>query len=107
MTYQLDPECQLPSHLIQLFLRSAPGQLAQLVDFCAARNTEAARAQAHKLKGGLYAAGATQLAEDVEALRAALATSDWPVVQSRLPAIRREFAAMLTQLERQLPAGSA
>ena len=107
MTYQLDPECRLPPHLIQLFLRSAPGQLERLVELCAALDAEAARAQAHKLKGGLYAAGATRLAEDVEALRAALATPDWPVVQARLPAIRREFAAMLTQLERQLPAGGA
>ncbi len=107
MTYQLDPECQLPPHLIQLFLRSAPGQLEQLVEFCTALDAEAARAQAHKLKCGLYAAGATRLAEDVEALRPALATSDWPVVQLRLPAIRREFAAMLTQLQRQLPAEGA
>ena len=107
MTYQLDPGCQLPAHLIQLFLRSAPGQLAQLVDCCAARNAEAARAQAHKLKGGLYAAGATRLAEDVEALRAALSSSDWPMAQPRLQAICSEFAAMLAELERQLPVGGA
>jgi HPt (histidine-containing phosphotransfer) domain-containing protein len=107
VTYQLDPECQLPPHLIQLFLRSAPGQLKQLADFCAARSVEAARAQAHKLKGSLYAAGATRLAEDIEALRAALSMSAWPTVEPRLQAIRREFASMLAQLERQLKAGGA
>jgi HPt (histidine-containing phosphotransfer) domain-containing protein len=106
VTYQLDPACQLPPHLIQLLLQRAPGQLQELVDFCRARHAELARAQAHKLKGGLYAAGATQLAADVEGLRAALAVSDWPTVQPRLDAICREFAAMLAQLESQLAAGS-
>ena len=77
-----------------------------MVDFCGAHNADAARAQAHKLKGGLYAAGATRLAEDLEGLRAALATSDWPTTKPRLEAIRREFAAMLAQLESQLAAGS-
>jgi hypothetical protein len=77
------------------------------VEFCAARNAEAARAQAHKLKGGLYAAGATRLAEDVESLRAVLDTTDWPTLEPRLQAIRREFASMLAQLEHQLKAGDA
>jgi len=107
VTYQLDPECALPPHLIQLFLRSAPGQLQQLVNACEGRDADAARAQAHKLKGGLYAAGATRLAEDVEALRAALSTSDWPAAHLRVLAICREFSQVLAQLQRQLPGGGA
>jgi HPt (histidine-containing phosphotransfer) domain-containing protein len=105
VTYQLDPQCTLPPHLIQHFLRSAPGQLQQLVNVCEARDAEAARAQAHKLKGGLYAAGATRLAEEVEALRVALATSDWPAAHLLLLAIGREFAQLLGQLEQQLGGG--
>jgi HPt (histidine-containing phosphotransfer) domain-containing protein len=107
VTYQLDPECALPPHLIQLFLRKAPEQMRQLVEACEALDADAARAQAHKLKGALFAAGATRLAEDIEALRAELVTSDWPAARQRMSEIVREFAAVLAQLERQLPEGSA
>ena len=107
MSYQLDPDCALPPHLIQLFLLRAPAQLKQLVDACEARDAEAARAQAHKLKGGLYAAGATRLAEDAEALRATLSEPDWPAAQVQLSAVSREFAAVLSQLEAQLPGSKA
>lgn len=107
VTYQLDPECALPPHLIRLFLRSAPVQMQQLVDACEKRDAEAARAQAHKLKGGLYAAGATRLAEDVEGLRVVLAAGDWPAALLDLLAIGREFANLISQLTHQLPGGSA
>lgn len=100
--YTLDPECQLPPRLIELFLRSAPGQVQLLVDACGARDAEAARAQAHKLKGSLYAAGATRLAEDIEALRQLLATGSWSEVEPQLQGIRREFGAVLGQLQTQL-----
>lgn len=102
MTYTLDPECQLPPRLIELFLRSAPGQVQLLVDACGARDAEAARAQAHKLKGSLYAAGATRLAEDIEALRRELATDGWSTVEPRLQELRRQFSSVLAQLETQL-----
>ena len=102
MTYTLDPDCQLPPRLIQLFLRSAPAQVQELVDACSARDVEALRARAHKLKGGLYAAGATRLAEDVEALRQVAAANDWSKAELQLQGIRREFAAVLIQLQAQL-----
>lgn len=107
MTYALDPECQLPPRLIALFLRSAPGQVQLLVDACGARDAEAARAQAHKLKGSLYAAGATRLAEDIEALRQELATGDWSTVEPRLQELRRQFNSVLAQLETQLKGAGA
>jgi HPt (histidine-containing phosphotransfer) domain-containing protein len=105
--YTLDPECQLPPRLIELFLRSAPGQVQLLVDACSARDAEAARAQAHKLKGSLYAAGATRLAEDIEALRQLLATSSWSAAEPQLQGIRREFTAVLGQLQAQLTGAGA
>jgi len=106
-SYELDPECALPPHLLRLFLRSAPGQLQELVNACDARDFEAARAQAHKLKGGLYAAGARRLADDVEALRTALKASAWPAVLQHLSLIRREFARLLGELGRRLSEGGA
>lgn len=105
--YTLDPECQLPPRLIQLFLRSAPAQLQELVDACSARDVEALRARAHKLKGGLYAAGATLLAEDLETLRQVAAVSDWPKAELQLQGVRREFAAVLEQLQAQLAGAEA
>lgn len=105
--YTLDPECQLPPRLIQLFLRSAPAQLQELVDACSARDVEALRARAHKLKGGLYAAGATRLAEDLEGLRQLAAVSDWPTAELQLHGVRREFAAVLVQLQAQLAGAGA
>lgn len=105
--YTLDPECQLPPRLIELFLRSAPGQVQLLADACVARDAEAARAQAHKLKGSLYAAGATHLAEDIEALRQLLASGSWSAVEPQLQGIRREFAGVLAQLQAQLTGAGA
>lgn len=107
MNYELDPECRLPPRLIQLFLRSAPAQVQEVVDACSTRDVEALRARAHKLKGGLYAAGATRLAEDVEALRQLAAANDWPQAEQQLQGIRREFAAVLAQLEAQLAGAGA
>jgi HPt (histidine-containing phosphotransfer) domain-containing protein len=98
MSYELDADCDLPPHLIDLFLRSAPNQLQQLLALCAARDGQGARAQAHKLKGSLYAAGASRLAERIEALRGALAAADWRACETLLVPIRDDFAALLKQL---------
>jgi len=98
MSYELDADCDLPPHLIGLFLRSAPNQLQQLLALCTARDTEGARAQAHKLKGSLYAAGASRLAERMEALRGALAAADWRACEALLVPIREDFASLLKQL---------
>jgi len=104
MTYELDPNSELPPHLLQLFLRAAPVQLKLVIDTCSRRDAASARLAAHKLKGGLYAAGASALAESVEALRGTLAKADWDLVGRQLQAIRDDFASLTVEIERQLRA---
>ena len=99
---QLDEGYELPPHLLELFLRSAPGHLQDLIDACSRRDAAAARAQAHKLKGGLYAAGASRLAESVESLRGALGLSDWTASERQLQAVAADFAALCRELELKL-----
>ena len=102
MSYQLDEDSELPGHLLELFLRSAPNQLAGLVQACAERNVDGARAAAHKLKGSLFAAGASRLASSMETLRSLLARPDFPEVERQLTAIRDDMASLLAELEQQL-----
>jgi HPt (histidine-containing phosphotransfer) domain-containing protein len=105
--YELDPESELPPRLLQLFLRSTPAQWQVLFDACRARDVEGARAHAHKLKGSLFAAGASRLAVAIETLRAALAAGDWPTVEGMLPPLRDELASLSSELTRQLREGGA
>ena len=106
MPYQLDPDSELPPHLVGLFLSAAPTHLEQVVIACAERDAERARLAAHKLKGGLYAAGASALAQDAEGLRATLAKGDWFAVARQLQAVRDDFARVVVALERRLRAGA-
>lgn len=96
----LDADSELPPHLLELFLRAAPEQMADLVAKCERRELEAARAQAHKLKGGLYAAGASRLADTLESLRGSLARADWTSALQELARIRAAFTRVLAELER-------
>jgi HPt (histidine-containing phosphotransfer) domain-containing protein len=98
MSSEVDADCDLPPHLIELFLKSAPKQLQQLLALCATRDDQGARAQAHKLKGSFYAAGASHLAERLEVLRSALAARDWRACEALLVPIRDDFAGLLTKL---------
>lgn len=84
----LDSDSELPPYLLELFLRAAPEQMADLVAKCERRELEAARAQAHKLKGGLYAAGASRLADRLESLRGSLTRADWTSALQELARIR-------------------
>ena len=102
MSYPLDEDSGLPPHLLKLFLRSAPLQVAQLADACVARDVERARGVAHTLKGSLYAAGASRLATSVEALRTELARADFSSVERQLRDVREDFAALVRALEQQL-----
>jgi HPt (histidine-containing phosphotransfer) domain-containing protein len=102
MIYELDEDAGLPPHLLQLFVRTTPAQVEQLVLACQARNVEAARAAAHKLKGSLYAAGASRLAVQLEALRAQLGAADFAGSERQLRAVRDDFERLLRELERQL-----
>jgi HPt (histidine-containing phosphotransfer) domain-containing protein len=98
MSSDIDADCELPPHLLALFLKSAPSQLHQLLALCAARDDQGARAQAHKLKGSMYAAGASGLAERLEVLRQALAARDWQACEALLVPVRDEFASLLARL---------
>lgn len=98
MSSDIDADCELPPHLLALFLKSAPHQLQQLLALCAAHDDLGARAQAHKLKGSLYAAGASRLAERLEVLREALAARDWQACEALLVPVRDDFSSLLTQL---------
>ena len=102
MIYELDEHAKLPPHLLSLFLRATPPQVEQLVLACEARDVERARATAHKLKGSLYAAGASRLAEDLESLRGLLGAGDFAAGERRLRAVRDDFERLLRELERQL-----
>lgn len=96
----LDLGSELPPHLYQLFARAGQQQLAVLAEQCERRDQEGARAQAHKLKGGLYAAGASRLADALEELRGALARGDWTSALQNLARIRTAFARVTSELER-------
>jgi HPt (histidine-containing phosphotransfer) domain-containing protein len=105
--FQLDDDSRLPPHLLELFLRATPAQVEQLVLACEARDVERARATAHKLKGSLYAAGASRLAAELESLRALLEAGDFVAGERQLRAVRDDFGRLLRELERQLKEASA
>jgi CheY-like chemotaxis protein/HPt (histidine-containing phosphotransfer) domain-containing protein len=100
----LDPSVDCSPKLLELFVRLAPSQLEDLRGKVAARDMEAARAQAHKLKGGLYAVGAPVLANVVEDQRAAIARGEWDAVETNLEDIERRFAAVIKALSAEAPA---
>ncbi|HET6332578.1 MAG TPA: ATP-binding protein [Polyangiales bacterium] len=103
----LDSNVECSPKLLELFTRIAPEQLEELRGRIAARDGESARAQAHKLKGGLYAVGAHPLASFVEDQRAAIAKGEWNSVEANLIEIERRFAAVIKTLSAQLPANDA
>ena len=102
MIDDLDEHARLPPHLLTLFLRATPLQVEQLSLACRERDVERSRALAHKLKGSLYAAGASRLAADVEALRGLLGARDFAASDRRLCAVRDDFGRLRLELERQL-----
>jgi len=106
MTYELDPDCDLPPRLLALFLRAVPAQLQGLLKANAARDVEAARAGAHQLKGSLYAVGASTLAALLEALRKTFAAGDWSNADAQLETIGREFESLFAELRLRLPPGT-
>jgi len=102
VTYKMDPESELPPHLVKLFLRTATTQMTELVDACQRRDAKRARAQAHKLKGSLYSAGASLLADDLELLRAAVAASQWAAVDEQIAQAQTDFSSVTAQLGAQV-----
>ncbi|HKP57555.1 MAG TPA: ATP-binding protein [Polyangiales bacterium] len=100
----LDPNVECSPKLIELFVRLAPGQLTELRGRVAARDSEAAREHAHKLKGGLYAVGAPQLASALEDQRTAIAAGEWAQVEQKLGEIEHRFAKIMQVLQNTGPA---
>jgi signal transduction histidine kinase/CheY-like chemotaxis protein/HPt (histidine-containing phosphotransfer) domain-containing protein len=96
---ELDPDVECSARLLELFVNLAPGQLAELRQHVLARDLQAARAQAHKLKGGLYAVGAPRLASLIEEQRAVVAGGDWEAATLKLTAIEQRFGALIKALQ--------
>ena len=95
----LDPGVPLSPRLLELFLRHAPAQMAELLTHLQARSVEPARAAAHRLKGGLYAVSASGLADELEALRGELACEAWDAIGARVPRVAARFAAVVKSVQ--------
>jgi HPt (histidine-containing phosphotransfer) domain-containing protein len=104
MTVELDPDCELPPRLLSLFLRTTPIMMTELVAALARGESETARAAAHKLKGSLYAAGASALAEELEALRALLSNGSAEDCKTLLHEIEADFRDVVAELNRRAEA---
>ena len=104
MTFELDPECQLPPHLLALFLRTTPPMMNELVAALERGDKDAARAAAHKLKGSLYAAGASSLAEELETVRALVLDGDLERSRAALREVEVNFRGVLDELARRAAA---
>ena len=96
--HELPAQLEVSAAIVGLFLRLSPGQLNDLVEAVAARDSARARDLAHKFKGGLYSISASSLASRVEALRAEIASEEWTVVESGLAEIESRFARICEQL---------
>ena len=100
MSVELDPDCELPPRLLSLFLRTTPAMMTELVAALGRGESETARAMAHKLKGRLYAAGASALAEELESLRALLSNGSAADCQTLLHKIEADFRGVVAELNR-------
>jgi signal transduction histidine kinase/DNA-binding NarL/FixJ family response regulator len=95
---EFEPDTDLTPRLVELFLLHAPEQLGELAKQVTAGNAQSARAQAHKLKGGLYAVGAASLADAMEQLRTLLAAERWDDTKAQLLEIEPRFAGIVLAL---------
>jgi HPt (histidine-containing phosphotransfer) domain-containing protein len=104
MSAELDPDCELPPHLLRLFLRTSPAMMSELVAAFERGDAEMVRATAHKLKGSLYAAGASSLAEDLESLRALALTGDLEKCKATLHRVEADLRDVIAELTRRAEA---
>ena len=107
MSAELDPDCELPPHLIRLFLRTSPALMSELVAAFTQGDAELVRATAHKLKGSLYAAGASSLAEDLESLRALALTGNLANCKAVLHRVEADLRDVVAELTRRADARGA
>ncbi|MET0339799.1 MAG: ATP-binding protein [Polyangiales bacterium] len=84
--------------LAALFLRDVPAQVALLRAAVDAENAREGRDLAHKLKGGLYAIGATALGDACEAVRRELGASAFEAASAALTDIEAKFAVLVDEL---------
>jgi signal transduction histidine kinase/DNA-binding NarL/FixJ family response regulator len=96
---EFESDTDLTPRLVELFLQHGPEQLVELTKQLSQGNAQAARAQAHKLKGGLYAVGAARLADAMEDLRTLLAVERWDAARAHLAGIEPRFAAIAAALQ--------
>jgi HPt (histidine-containing phosphotransfer) domain-containing protein len=107
MSAELDPDCELPPHLLRLFLRTSPAMMSEVVAAFNRGDAEMVRATAHKLKGSLYAAGASSLAEDLESLRALALTGDLETCKAALHQMEADLRDVIAELTRRADAEGA
>jgi HPt (histidine-containing phosphotransfer) domain-containing protein len=107
MSAELDPDCELPPHLLRLFLRTSPAMMSEVVAAFHRGDAEMVRATAHKLKGSLYAAGASSLAEDLESLRALALTGDLETCRAALHQMEADLRDVIAELTRRADAEGA
>ena len=100
----LDPNVEWNSRLCEMFVRLTPPDLESLRSSIEARDPEQARQKAHKLKGALFAVGATALAHVAEQQRTLIAAGDWTAVEQSFVDFERRFAAVLVVLAARVPA---
>jgi HPt (histidine-containing phosphotransfer) domain-containing protein len=107
MSAELDPDCELPPHLLRLFLRTSPAMMGELVAAFTRGDAEMVRATAHKLKGSLYAAGASSLAQDLESLRALSLTGNLENCKAALHQVEADLRDVIAELVRRADARGA
>jgi HPt (histidine-containing phosphotransfer) domain-containing protein len=98
-TREIDEDSELPPRLVDLFLAKVPPSMSELATLCTQRKAEAAAELAHKIKGSLYAAGASSLANAIEQLRSLLKQTHWSDVDRELAVVHRRFEQVLVELK--------
>ena len=96
---EIDDDSELPPRLVDLFVAKVPATMIELGTLCAQRKADAAADLAHKIKGSLYAAGASSLADAVEQLRSQLKQMQWGDVDRELAVLHRRFEQVLAELK--------
>jgi HPt (histidine-containing phosphotransfer) domain-containing protein len=107
MSAELDPDCELPPHLLRLFLRTSPAMMSELAAAFTMGDAETVRAIVHKLKGSLYAAGASSLAEDLESLRAMALPGNLERCKAVLHRVETDLRDVMAELTRRAEARDA
>ncbi len=104
MSAEIDPDCELPPRLLALFLRTSQAMMTELAAALTMGDAETFRATAHKLKGSLYAAGASSVAEDLESLRAMALRGNLENCRAALHKVETDLRDVIAELTRRADA---